>query len=251
MKKAKLSDFREDLFSQIGEDGIIAKIFEIIGPRSNVCIEFGAWDGFFLSNTAALWTIGWKGILIEADQARFRQLVANTQPYNCICLNAYVGIGEEDSLEALLQKYDLTGPVDLLSIDVDGNDYYIFASLTHLRPRVIVVEYNPSMPAEIDIYPEYDNSVGCSPAALVRVARSKGYQLIAMTEYNAFFVVNEEYDKFADYETELKEIKFDCYVNYLISTHNGEYFGVSRIERPCDLSRRFTGKINGEFFRLV
>ena len=68
----RLSEHASNTYSQFGEDGIIEKIFQIIGVNSKVCIEFGAWDGFYLSNTANLWTNGWKGILIEAEQRKIR-----------------------------------------------------------------------------------------------------------------------------------------------------------------------------------
>ena len=64
--KPRLSDFAHDLHSQAGEDGILQAIFDRSGVRSRVCIEFGAWDGLHLSNTAQFWRNGWPGILIEA-----------------------------------------------------------------------------------------------------------------------------------------------------------------------------------------
>ena len=65
-----LAQHGQNVFSQFGEDGIIARIFEIIGLQSKACIEFGAWDGFHMSNTANLWTKGWKGVLIEGHAGR-------------------------------------------------------------------------------------------------------------------------------------------------------------------------------------
>ena len=84
----KLSDFGHNVHSQFGEDGIIEKVFQILGTTSKRCIEFGAWDGFHLSNTANLWTKGWAGVLIEANSAKYRELVKNVQPYNCRCILA-------------------------------------------------------------------------------------------------------------------------------------------------------------------
>lgn len=91
-RKPRLLDFRKTIHSQFGEDGIIEKIFEIIGTTSKVCVEFGAWDGFFLSNTAALWTKDWKGVLIEAEQNKFLALLDNVRNYSCVPILAKVGI---------------------------------------------------------------------------------------------------------------------------------------------------------------
>src|SRR5438876_8052161 len=98
----KISDFAFNQYSQFGEDGIIQKIFEIIQPQSKVCIEFGAWDGFHLANTAKLWAHeGWKGILIEGDPTKCQLLVRNTQQYNCVSICAYVGNEPHNTLEKI------------------------------------------------------------------------------------------------------------------------------------------------------
>lgn len=133
----KLSDFANNIHSQWGEDGVIENIFLKIGTESKTCIEFGAWDGFHLSNTASLWTNGWKGILIEGHKQRFKHLVKNVSPYNCVCINAYVGIGPDNCLEALLKKNGIAESIDFLSIDIDGDGYHIFSSLSTLRPRLV------------------------------------------------------------------------------------------------------------------
>lgn len=216
--KSKLTDFGYNKYSQFGEDGIIEKIFEIIGTQSKVCIEFGAADGFDCSNTALLWsTKGWKGILIEPS-ARFNQLVKNVHNYNCIPINAFVDVGN-NSLELILKKYQITEPIDLLSIDVDGNDYFILQSLKELRPRLIICEYNPTMPAHLDIYPEYGNVIGCSVAALARIAQAKGYKLVAITDTNCFFVQESDFIKFNEFETSLEAIQITKYLKYIINSY--------------------------------
>lgn len=246
-----LYDYRKNINSQHGEDGIIQKIFEIIGTRSKVCIEFGAWDGFHLSNTAALWANSWKGILIEADESKYSQLIENVKSYNCVPIHAFVGTGQEDSLEAILQKNGINESIDLLSIDIDGNDYYIFQSLNQLKPRVIICEYNPTMPAHIDIYPENPNYIGCSVAALIRVAETKGYRLVALTEVNAFFVIDEEFDKFSSYETRLECIKIDSFLTYFITSYSGEFLPISLSYLPYGMSQSFKGKLNGSFVQPI
>ena len=234
----KLSDFAAKIYSQYGEDGIIAKIFEEIGTESRTCIEFGAWDGFHFSNTAALWTSGWRGVLIEGHKARFKTLVKNTASYGCVCINAYVGVDPTDSLEALLVKYGVTSSIDLLSIDIDGDDYHIFASLSTLRPRLILVEYNPTIPAERDIYAEPGSYFGCSVAALMRIGIEKGYTLVALTDTNTFFVRNDLVDRLSAYQCSLDAIRIDKYLTHLIAGFNGRFVLTGKpvfgITKPSD-----------------
>jgi hypothetical protein len=220
----KLSDHGYDVYSQGGEDGIVERIFAIIGTTAKVCVEFGAWDGFYLSNTANLWAKqGWQGILIELDPARFQQLVENTNRHHCRCVKAKVESVGENTLENILKREAVAGPIDLLSIDVDGDDYYILQSLGELKPRVIICEYNPTIPPLMDLVAEPGNYFGCSPLSLVKLAEQKGYQLVAVTVCNCLFVREEDFFRFADYETSLPLIAPTQHLTYLISGYAGDY----------------------------
>jgi hypothetical protein len=221
--KPKLLNYAYNMFSQGGEDGVVAKIFDVIGTESKMAIEFGAWDGFRGSNTAKLWALeGWKAVLIESNVERFNQLYRNVQGYPVIAIHQSVGIGDH-SLESLCDSHKIPlDAVDLLSIDIDSDDYYIFESLDRLRPRVIICEYNPTIPADLDVYPEYGkNALGCSVAALDRIAKKKGYTLVAITEPNAFFVRNDEVGKLSDFEIDVNKIRINRFVRYLISDYLG------------------------------
>jgi hypothetical protein len=228
-EKPKLADFKSCTFSQFGEDGILDTIFHFIGTESKRCIEFGAWDGFYLSNVANLFVNNnWEAILIECDPIKFGELVKNVAPYKCTCLCEPVGIGSQ-SLESILTKYSIPfSTIDLLSIDIDGNDYYIFESLEKMRPRVIVCEYNPTFPAHLDIYAPYDHrsvelKCGCSVGALMRLAKQKDYTLVAITDTNAFFVRNDVMPHLSDFELSLDKIKIDRYIRYLVTDYTGRY----------------------------
>lgn len=243
--KPKLSDFSYNKYSQFGEDGIIQKIFEIIGTTSKVCVEFGACNGFLLSNTANLWAhYGWKGVLIEADTKYLDALKANTAPYDCIAINTKVGIGEHDALESILYEHNIHESIDLLSIDIDGNDYHILQSLNTVRPRLIICEYNPTIPAILDVYTEYNNYFGCSVSALTRIARQKGYELIALTDTNAFFIVAEEFTKFSHFELSLDKIAVNNYLTYVVTSYGGEYAILSKQQKlPYGITRPYSKKL--------
>lgn len=221
--RPRLADFGCNRYSQFGEDGVIHQLFNLIGTTSRVCVEFGAWDGFHLSNTANLWTQGWKGILIEGHRRRFQDLVKNVRGYDCVCINAYVTRDGSNRLEALLEKEGIANTIDLLSIDIDGDDYYILESLEALRPRVIICEYNPTIPAHIDLYAPYGSNFGASVAALTRIAEARGYKLIALTKTNSFFLLADEEPKLAGFAKDLASLRDDSTLTYLMSSYSGEY----------------------------
>lgn len=85
-----------------------------------------------------------------------------------------------------MKNNNISKEIDLLSIDIDGDDYYIFESLETIRPRVIICEFNPTIPAHIDIYPKMGNYFGCSVAALNRIANTKGFKLVSILGVNCF-----------------------------------------------------------------
>lgn len=243
----KLSDFAFNHYSQFGEDGIIEKIFEVIGAESQVCVEFGAWDGLHLSNTAKLWKNGWEAILIEADRQKYEVLRENTAGSRCHCIHEMVGVAGDQTLEKILQRHQLDLDVDFLSIDIDGDDYHVLASLESLRPRVICCEYNPTIPAHINLVPEAGNYFGCSVSSLVKLAESKGYQLIALTETNCFFVPASEFSKFSGFVTALDELLILDHITYVMTGYNGEYV-LSR--EPTYGHRKPTDQeFRGEYYR--
>ena len=221
----KLVSCYKNIYSQFGEDGIIEKIFEIIGPKSKLCIEFGAWDGYHFSNTANLWANkGWTGILIEGDKDKAAQLTKNIYGYKCLALCRYVGLTQGNTLEDILKKHDITESIDLLSIDIDGDEYHILSTLKNIRPRIIICEYNPTIPYWLDIYSPPGTQIGSSISALMRIGREKGYRLIAVTDTNCFFVLEEEYSKFKIFNTNIDDISNSKHLNYIITSYSGSYF---------------------------
>lgn len=249
-EKESLSEYKENKYSQFGEDGIIEKIFEIVGTESKVCIEFGAWDGVHLSNTANLWKHkGWKAVLIESDEKKVRELKKNIKGYDCIAIHKKVGFDPTDSLETILNKNQVVDPIDFLSIDVDGDDYYIFESLETLRPRVIVCEYNPTIPAEVDLYQQKGGYLGASASAIIRIAKSKGYELVAMTEPNCFFVREDLFHLFEEYETSLEALKMTKFLRFLITDYAGRYKVVAHpyFTQPYGVQSRLYENIYGDF----
>lgn len=193
--ESDLETYARDVHSQAGEDGIIAEIFRRIGTESKWCVEFGAWDGRVASNSAALVDDGWSAVLIEGDPAKFGDLQARYRSSDdVVTLLAMVGWDGTDRLDALLAATPIPQRFDLLSIDIDGNDYHVWSAVEIYRPRVVVIEFNPTIPNGVTFVQPADPRInqGSSIDALVDLGRRKGYTLVAATEFNAFFVLDAE-----------------------------------------------------------
>ena len=183
--------YKRNVFSQNGEDGIIKRIFEVIGIERATCCEFGAWDGIHLSNCRQLILQGWKGIMIEGDPTKYRllaQTYAGTSRVQCV--NAFV-----DGVTNKLSRVASGGGVsdlDFLSIDIDGLDYEILDGLD-VMPRVICIEVNAGHnPLSRDRLPRRiaKDNVGQPLGVFSEVANAKGYGLVCYTG-NAFYVRND------------------------------------------------------------
>lgn len=219
----RLTDYASNTYSQFGEDGMLAEVLKRLRVERGICVEFGAWDGVYHANTAKLWKEhGWKAVLIEADGERFKTLLEKTKDHDCICLNEMVANEGEHSLEAILARENIAH-VDVLSIDIDGDDWYVFDSLKTLKPRVILCEYNPTMPPEVSLVGESGSRFGCSARALTELAERKGYALVGMTDTNGIYVRKEDAGAFADLECLFEAIALRKHNTYLITTYDGDY----------------------------
>jgi len=191
----RLSDFARNVTSQYGENGIIEKVLEVINKGNQWCVEFGSWDGKTASNTYDLIkSKGFSAVLIEADKKRFNDLLKTFEGnYKVIPINAFVGFSETDNLDSILKKTPIPEDFDLLSIDIDGNDYHVWDAVKQYRPKVVVIEFNPSIPTGVEFIQPKDMSLsyGSSLLSITNLAQSKGYELVAVTKVNAIFVLSE------------------------------------------------------------
>jgi hypothetical protein len=218
--------FRKAVTSQWGEDGIIAEIFRRIGTENKCCVEFGAWDGKYLSNTWDLWhNKDWSAILIEGEAERAKALEKSVQDFEKVKThNALVTAQQENSLDSILAKLKAPTNLDLLSIDIDGDDYYIFESLKRFIPRLVVIEYNPTIPPELDLVQAQGEYFGASALALVNLAKAKDYGLVCCTETNCFFVHGPDYPKLKMLEPPLHEVFPRDHITYVITAFDGRAF---------------------------
>ena len=196
-----LKKYANNKFSQFGEDGIIERIFEILPPqKESWCVEFGAWDGKFLSNTYELIANkNWKGVLIEGNYKKFPDLIKTyDHNKNAFLLNRLVSFEGQHTLDKILAETPIPVDFDLLSIDIDGNDYHVWDSLHQYQPKVVIIEFNPSIPSDLEFIQEKNFKLnhGNSLRSLVNLGTTKDYELIATTRCNAVFVKKEFFSLF-------------------------------------------------------
>ena len=188
MKPRLLARSEERFSSQNGEDGVIDAIFEMIGTTNRHFVEFGCEDAT-QCNAAYLLRSGWQGLFMDGAGVSGNPLAT-----------VHAEFVTAENVNALFAKYGVPQLFDLLSIDVDGNDYHIWKALTY-RPRVVVIEYNahvgPSqalvMPYEPAFVWDGSDYFGASLRALRDLGAAKGYRLVycESTGVNAFFVADE------------------------------------------------------------
>lgn len=193
-----LTRFGAQVFSQSGEDGIIAEIMRRIGIQSHTFVEIGSGHGAE-NNTAFLLLQGWSGCWIDGDesqiavaQRRFRTPIDEGRLKS---MRAFV---TAENIASLLNQLAVPEEIDVLSVDVDRNTYWLWAALPHLRARVVIVEYNATFPPDVDWKVHYapdrqwnwTTYYGASLKAFENLGRTLGYSLVGCTldGVNAFFV---------------------------------------------------------------
>jgi hypothetical protein len=193
------------VYSQNGEDGILLFLFSIIGTSSRRFIEFGIGDGRECNSANLLINFAWNGVLLDC----MPQFVNSARKYYDHMLRDRardVTIVETmitaENVNDILTKYHPIPDVDLITIDVDGNDYWIWKNLEAFKPRVLVIEYaavmGPHRSITVAYSPEFSRFekhpsglyAGASLSALVKLAAEKGYTFVGCNVHgvNAFFV---------------------------------------------------------------
>ncbi len=210
---AWLNSYARNITSQYGEDGIIEKVLEIVGPGNKWCVEFGSWDGKKCSNTYSLITEkGYSAILIEASEKRFADLLKSFgNNERVICLNEFVGFDKSDNLDVILSRTKIPKDFDLLSIDIDGNDYHVWEAVKQYKPKVVLIEFNPTIPSAVEFVQPRDLAVtqGSSILSITKLTKTKGYELVATTRNNAIYVDAKYFGLFSIEDNSVAAIRTD------------------------------------------
>jgi hypothetical protein len=193
-----LTPYELKVFSQNGEDGVLIEIFNRIGTTNRFFVEFGIQDGIEGNAVLLAEVFGWSGLFIEADEDDHARLAERYDRANVTTKCAEV---TPESVESQFASAAVPVEPDLLSIDIDGNDIYVWDALSRYRPRVVVIEYNSGIRESGPVAQPPDPSsrytgsgaFGASLDALDVVAARRGYRLAHtdLTGTNAFYVREE------------------------------------------------------------
>jgi len=201
----RFEDVELRVYSQNGEDGILLYLFSLIGMKSYRCVEIGAGDGSQCNTSNLIINHGWTGLLLEGDARlaaqgkRFFTDHPDTSVYPPMLVHVWI---TRENVNELLAMHGFEGEIDLLSLDIDGVDYWIWDAIDRVSPRVVVAEvqviwgddravtvpYRPDFVAQfVEGFGVYS---GASLPAFVKLGRRKGYRLVGCQRYgfNAFFM---------------------------------------------------------------
>ena len=222
----KFEDVEFRAYSQFGEDGILLYLFSVIGSTNKRCVEFCGGGG--IDNTANLIiNHGWKGLFFDGNERKIRK----GQQFYSRCIDTKVWPPKlvhawitAENINQLLEEHGYVGEIDLLSLDMDGIDYWAWKAVEIIQPRVVVLEYNNALGPDVSLTVPYrpdfvwggnkistqsyrrrlllntltgkmtpdrfDSYYGASLAAFVKLGHEKGYRLVGCDRYgiNAFFI---------------------------------------------------------------
>lgn len=198
---ADLGDYEFRVFSQWGEDGIIQKLISLMPAIPRQFIEFGVED-FTESNCRFLMTKdNWSGYIIDGSPDHI-EAIKSRDWYWKHDLNAVCAFIDKDNIGGLLDRSGFGREPGILSVDIDGVDYFVLEALTEWRPWIVIVEYNGLFGHERPVSVPYDPTFvrhrkhhtglywGASIKAFDSLLRDRGYILAGTNRVgsNAFFL---------------------------------------------------------------
>ena len=201
----ELSNTEFRCFSQNGEDGLLFYLFSLIGTTNKRAVEICAGDGIQCNIANLVINHGWQGLMFDGDEDAIRkgnEFYSRCQDTFCkppVMVSAWI---TAENVNALIAEHGFAGDIDLLSLDLDGMDYWIWKALTAVVPRAVILEFNPvwgphlsvSVPYKADFRFDYFSKrpyyCGASLAAWAKLCREKRYRLVGVQSlgFNAVFL---------------------------------------------------------------
>jgi len=198
---ATLEEAEFRVFSQWGEDGIIQHLIRRVPIERRVFVEFGV-ENYVESNTRFLLTNNqWSGLVMDGSPENIAYIKQDVI-YWASNLKAECAFIDKDNINQLLRANGITGDIGLLSVDIDGNDYWVWQAIDAVSPRIVICEYSSQFGPDAEVTTPYDPAFvrgqahhsriyyGASISALSALAARKGYSLVAGNRAgnNVFFV---------------------------------------------------------------
>lgn len=188
-------------YSQFEEDGILLYIFSLVPPINRTCVEICAGSGRECNTSNLIINHGWWGHLFDGDEQNVKAGQAffsrnrDTFHYPPRFTKAWI---TAENVNEQITKSGASGPIDLLSFDIDGMDYWVWKAITAVEPQVVVCEIHNGIPPDkawtIPYDPDFVYKLeyfrGASLGAICKLGREKGYRLIGTHRFgfNAFFM---------------------------------------------------------------
>ncbi len=199
-----LADYEYKVFSQWGEDGVIQRLIDLLPIANNKFIEIGTED-YMESNTRfLLQNNNWKGLIFECEKSHVKTIKNSNLSwmYSLDAIDAFVS---PQNINQLISEHDFLDDIGLLSIDIDGMDYWVWDAIDCINPRIVICEYNRILGNNFAVsipYAEGFNRItshysglywGASLPAFIYLGKRKGYTLVHCGSLgsNAFFVRND------------------------------------------------------------
>lgn len=204
LENCEFNDYEFQTYSQWGEDGLIQLLICEIPIKKAIFVEFGV-ENYTESNTRFLLTNNnWSGLVIDGSEKNIGFIKNDSiyWKYNIKAVSAFI---DKDNINDLIKSNGIQGDIGLLSIDIDGNDYWVWDAIEVVDPRIVICEYNSLFGPEKNVTIPYDKSFlrtnthysnlyyGASITALSNLAKSKGYSLVGSNTAgnDLFFVRND------------------------------------------------------------
>ena len=196
-----LRDAEFQVASQWGEDGIIQYLIRHVPIHRSLFVEFGVQDYAEANTRFLLQNNNWAGLVVDASGENVRRIRSDPIYWRCN-LKAECAFIDRENINDIIRRNGIAGDIGLLSIDIDGNDYWVWEAIEAVNPRIVVVEYNSlfgprarvTIPYQRDFHRSHAHHSnlywGASIGALELLSKRKGYALVGSNTAgnNAFFV---------------------------------------------------------------
>jgi hypothetical protein len=204
----RIQDTGFKVYSQTDEDGILLYLLSVSGFKTRLCVEICAGDGQECNTANLILNHGFHGLLVDGNQAlvdqgrRFYSGHPATFVFPPVFAHAWI---TRSNVNQIIESNGFRGTVDVLSLDLDGVDYWIWEAINVITPRIVVLEYQDILGPDLSVTVPYSDDFSCDPVystagmpnfagaslrAFVKLSQRKSYRLVATNTlgYNAFFV---------------------------------------------------------------
>ena len=196
-----LDDLSLSVFSQFNEDAIIQFLVKNLNIKNESFVEFGV-ENYEEANTRLLLEKdNWSGLVIDSSENNINYIKSQNYfwRHNLTALSHFISA---ENINEILKENNLKGEIGVLSIDTDGNDFWIWKEISQIKPVILVIEYNAKLGSEKSLSIKYNSNFrrassgldkliyGASLKALEKISEEKGYSLVCTNKNgnNAFFV---------------------------------------------------------------